>query len=64
MSAYSYSLQVLHRVLSVANRCTKARRASLYYFYVGMSYTRIVPVEEKDYQDSLTTLLLGFPASE
>ena len=64
MLTYSCSLQVRHRVLFVAKRCTKARRASLYYFYVGTSYTRIVPVVEKDYQDSLTTLLSDFPALE
>ncbi len=64
MSAYSSSLQVLRHALSVAKRCTKARRASLYYFYAGTSYTRTVPVEERDCQDSLTTLLLGSPGSE
>ena len=58
MSAYSSSLlQVLPHVLSVAKRCTKARRAMLYYFYAGMSYTRIVPAEVTDFQNSLTTPL-------
>jgi hypothetical protein len=64
MSAQSCSLQVQHRVLFVARHCTKAHRALLYYFYVDMLYTHIVLAEEKDYQDSLITLLSDSPASD